>query len=152
MRRGVCLSGRGVVVCWRALFVFVQVPDFLRLLCCICMEFRGPGCGFQAEVDAVDKYNSTPLHLAAWEGHAAVVTKLLQASAAVDAANVNGWTPLHCAAGNGHAAVAELLLQANASPTAVDKSCNTPADFAKQYGHDELAKRLLECQQGAASK
>ena len=153
MRRGVCLSGRGVVVCWPALFVFVQVPDFfLRLLCCICMEFRGPGCGFQAEVDAVDKYNVTPLHWAAGNCHATVVTNLLQANAAVDAAAANGVTPLHWAAVDGHAGVAELLLQDNASPTAVTKDGQTPADLAKQGGHDELAKRLLVCQQGAASK
>ena len=113
--------------------------DFLRLLCCICMEFRDPGCGFQAELDAVAEYNWTPLNLAAMYGHAAVVTKLLQANAAVDAANADGWTPLHQAAVNGDAAVAELLLQANASPTAVDKFGMTPADFAKQNGHERAA-------------
>ena len=119
---------------------------FLRLLCCICMEFWGPGCGFQAELDAVNQNNRTPLHWAAEKGHATVVTKLLQGNAAVDAANAYGETPLHNAAFYGHAAVAELLLQANASPTAVDKFGRTPADYAKQYGHDELAKRMLECQ------
>ena len=127
--------------------------DFLlRLLCCICMEFRGPGCGFQAELDAVNEYNPTPLYWAARNGHATVVTKLLQANAAVDAAKADGYTPLHKAAWKGHAAVAELLLQANASPTAVSESGKTPPDLAKQLGHVELAKRLLECQQGAASK
>ena len=108
------------------------------------MEFRGPGCGFQAELDAGNEYNWTPLHWAAKKGHATVVTNLRQANAAVDAANVNGWTPLHWAAWYGHAAVAELLLQANASPTAVNNSGKTPADFAKQCGHDELAQPLRE--------
>ena len=51
------------------------------------MEFRGPGCGFHAVLDAVAEINYTPLHCAAWKGHAAVVTKLLQANVAVDAAN-----------------------------------------------------------------
>ena len=74
------------------------------------MEFRGPGCGFQAEVDAVDENNVTPLHWAEGHGHASVVTKLLQANATVDAANADGWTPLHGSAWNYHAAVAELLL------------------------------------------
>ena len=126
--------------------------DFFATFVLYLMEFRGPGCGFQAELDAVDENNVTPLNLAAVKGHAAVVSKLLQANEAVDAASANGYTPLHNAALNGHAAVAELLLQANASPTAVTKSGNTPADFAKQSGHDELAKRLLDCQQGAAWK
>ena len=79
------------------------------------MEFRGPGCGFQAEVYAVNENNSTPLHWAARNGHATVGTKLLQGNAAVDPAAANGVTPLHSAARNGHAAVAELLLQANAA-------------------------------------
>ena len=70
----------------------------------------GPGCGFQAELEAVEEYNWTPLHLAAANGHAAVATKLLHANAVVDAADVDGWTPLHVAAGCGHAAVAVLLL------------------------------------------
>ena len=109
------------------------------------MGFLGTGCGFQAELDAVNENNSTPLHWAARNGHATVGTKLLQANAAVEAAAANGVTPLHSAARNGQAAVAELLLQANASRTAVTKYGKTPADIAKQYGHDELAKRLLEC-------
>ena len=70
------------------------------------MDFVSPGCGFQAETNAVNEDNSTPLHRAARYGHAAVATKLLQANAAVDAATVIGQTPLHWAAGNGHAAVA----------------------------------------------
>ena len=108
--------------------------------------------GFQAEPQALDGYNGTPLHLAAWTGHAAVATKLLHAKAAVDAAHTDGETALHYAAWYGHAAVAELLLDANASPTAATNSGQTPADLAKQSGHPELAKRLLECQPGAASK
>ena len=96
--------------------------------------------------------NVTPLYLAAWYGHVAVVTKLLQENADVYAATAGGWTPLHRAAGYGHAAVAELLLQANASPTAVDKDGDTPTDIAKQRWPGELAKRLRECQAGAAAK
>ena len=152
MRRGVCLSGRGVVVCWRALFVFVQVPDFFATFVLYLHGISGSWLWISGRSRCSGQIQLTPLHLAAGNGYAAVLTKLLQANAAVDAANANGWTPLHWAARYGDAPVAELLLQANASPTAVDKDGRTPAEFAKQYGHDELAKRLLECQQGAASK
>ena len=75
------------------------------------MEFRGPGCGFQAEVDAVDEYNSTPLHLAAWYGHAAVAELLLQANASPTAVNISGETPREYAKQLGHHELAKRLLE-----------------------------------------
>ena len=116
------------------------------------MRFLGPGCGFQAQLEAGTEGKRTALHVAAINGHAAVATKLLNAKALVDAADAGGDTPLHNAAYYGHAAVAELLLATNAGPTAVNQFGTTPADLGKQRLCPELAKRLREWPQGAASK
>ena len=55
------------------------------------------------DIDGVDSDVYTPLHLAAGMGHAAAVTKLLEAGAYADAADDDGETPLHLAAHVGHA-------------------------------------------------
>ena len=75
------------------------------------MEFLGPGCGFQAEVDAVDEYNDTPLHCAAWKGHAAVAELLLQANASPTAVTKDGLTPADFAKQCGHDELAKRLLE-----------------------------------------
>ena len=116
------------------LCVCASTGTFLRFLYCSYMEFRGPGCVFQAKLDAVNKNSFTPLYLAAMCGHAAVVSKLLQANVAVDAADANGQMPLHLAAGNGHAAVAELLPPANASHTAVTITARHPRTSQRRAG------------------
>ena len=56
-----------------------------------------------AAPDAVDGAGSAPSHLAAAEGHAAVLGALAGAGAAVSAPNARGSTPLHLAAGQGGA-------------------------------------------------
>ena len=76
----------------------------------------------QAEIEAVDDTDLTPLNYAACYGKEAVAAQLLQAGASVMAVDDGGSTPLHIAAWNGKSSIANLLLQANASPTAVDKN------------------------------
>ena len=139
MRRGVCLSGRGVVVCWRALFVFVQVPDFgaTFVLYLHGISWSWLWISGRSRCSGRKQYDTTPLGLDG--GPCLSGNQALQVNAAVDAANAGGQTPIHWAAWNGHAAVAELLLQANASPTAVDKYGRTPADLATHGGHAERA-------------
>jgi ankyrin repeat protein len=69
-----------------------------------------------ADVNARDLENQTPLHMAAAGGHAAFVRVLLSGIAGVvdvDARDEEGYSPLHLAALNGHADVLQLLLDSN---------------------------------------
>ncbi len=80
-------------------------------------------------VDARDSDASTPLHCAAWKGHAEVVAILLDFGADIQARNENGhWgdTPLHAAAHGNQRAVAELLIERGADMQARNPSGNTP--------------------------
>ncbi|XP_064026895.1 oxysterol-binding protein-related protein 1 isoform X3 [Pogoniulus pusillus] len=82
----------------------------------------------------------TPLHLACYFGHAAVVEDLLKAGAAVDVLNDMGDTPLHRAAFTGRKEVVMLLLQHNADTSIVNGSGET----AKEVTHDKDIRNMLE--------
>jgi len=85
----------------------------------------------------------TPLIVAAYEGHAAVVAALLAAGAAVDQATEGGATPLFKAAHRGHAAMVAALLAAGAAvDQAMGDGC-TPLIVAAQQGHATLVAALL---------
>ena len=84
-----------------------------------------------ADVTATEtKYGSTPLHTAAFNGHADVAAVLLDAGADVGARNANALTPLHYAASNDHMAVVQLLLQRGASARALSREGRTPLQKA----------------------
>jgi len=69
-------------------------------------------------VHARDGDENTPLHYAAYGGHAHVIKELLRRGADVDARNEYGYTPLMLAAYNGHLAAALALLAHGADPKA----------------------------------
>ncbi len=85
----------------------------------------------------------TPLHVAASEGHAAVVEVLLAAKCGaeggtldVDARDIDGLPPLHYAAANGHSAVVEALL----------KDRRVVAAILKAYIGQEGQRRVADMQ------
>jgi len=100
---------------------------------------------------ARDKDGSTPLHCAAWRGHAAVAELLLNAGADVNARNQNehyGDTPLHAAAHGNQRAVAELLIGRGADVHA--KSCNGRTPLEETTIHDASAVAKMLRLQGAS--
>ena len=67
--------------------------------------------GHGANVDARDKWDWTPLHVASRGGYLEVVQMLLDRGAHINAQGVGDLAPLHLAATRGHLNVAALLLK-----------------------------------------
>jgi len=82
----------------------------------------------------------TPLHLAAWEGRAAVTEFLLQHGADPNVAEANGDTPLHFAASSGYAEIARSLLKHGAQVNARNKDGKTP--LSRGRPRSEIAELL----------
>ncbi|CAB3237890.1 unnamed protein product [Arctia plantaginis] len=90
-----------------------------------------------------DWLGTSPLHLAASNGHAETCAVLLRAGVSRDARTKVERTPLHLAAYGGHAAVTALLLQAGAAVDCRDMLRMTPLHWAVQRGHAATAAELL---------
>ena len=65
-------------------------------------------------MNKADSWGETPLNLAAYKGHEAVVDQLIAAKADVNKAGIHGWTPLFVALREGHHAIAKRLREAGA--------------------------------------
>ena len=93
-----------------------------------------------ANPNVKDKDGHTPLHLAAFTGHADVARLLLEHGADPNFKNNIGHTPLHIAAFTGHADVVRVLLERGADPRIADNKGHIPLDYAK----DSAIRSLLE--------
>ena len=74
-----------------------------------------------ADLDARDEANRTPLFCAARTGHVAVMRFLVSKGASIRAKDTSGMTALHAAANADSESAVNILLQNNASVDAVDK-------------------------------
>jgi ankyrin repeat protein len=86
----------------------------------------------------------TPLHLAAAQGHVAVITLLLDAGADINAVGSGDTTPLNEAVFPGRKAAAELLIRRGASLEIGDCTGMTPLIWAAYLGNLEMATLLVE--------
>ena len=109
-----------------------------------CVREAGELVAKGAQVDAGNRVNSRPLHLAAANGHREVAELLIAGGAKVDAVNEPGIQPLHLAAWDGSGEVAELLLACGADVDAADNVGNRPLHYGALNGHREMVELLLE--------
>lgn len=102
-----------------------------------------------ANLEARDtRYGRTPLSWAACEGHASIVSLLLERGAVIDATDGHGRTPLSLAAQNGREAVVKLLLKEegvgkNSLSSAAFDGGRSPLSYAAQEGHEQVVDLLL---------
>ncbi|MBI4041400.1 MAG: ankyrin repeat domain-containing protein [Deltaproteobacteria bacterium] len=98
-----------------------------------------------ADVNVQDeKTGATPLHIAACEGHAAVVKVLVQANADINAQDKNGDTPLHFAVVWRKIEVMKVLIEANADRNIKNNHGSVPVEYARATGHQEAVDVLEE--------
>ncbi|KAJ8106492.1 hypothetical protein OPT61_g9498 [Boeremia exigua] len=86
----------------------------------------------------------TPLFLASMNGHAEIVTALLDGAADPDAADRDNVTPIHAASLNGHTEVVGILIRYNASTTEPSIGGATPLLSASHRGHGGIVDLLLK--------
>ena len=95
-----------------------------------------------ADLNATDKDNCTPLHWAS-EGHADVAQILLENGADINVVSDHG-TPLCVASDYGHLKVVQLLLERGADVNIRGPLGQNPFKAATVRGHTEIARLLLE--------
>ena len=84
--------------------------------------------------NVVEKYNTTPLHMAAqFNKNHAIVALLLDLGAEINLENSSGDLPIHLAAAhNPNPSVTEILMYANSNLAHKNKDGDTPYDLAQQ--------------------
>ncbi|XP_013379306.1 ankyrin repeat and SAM domain-containing protein 6 [Lingula anatina] len=101
---------------------------------------QGPG----VEVDSADDEGTTPLAMAAANGHEQLVKVLLMKGAALDKPNNYRWTPIMHAARHGHTNVVSLLLQNKCDLYASNKLHATALTLAARGGYIQTVRLLVE--------
>ena len=98
----------------------------------------------KAQVDSVDRYGRTPLVYAVWNGHVAVVKRLLKAGARINLADDIGGTALSYAVCSGHNDVLTLLFKKGTKAGSEDETRMALLVSAAEKDHEAVVKLLLE--------
>jgi ankyrin repeat protein len=90
----------------------------------------------------------TGLHIAAANGHEAVVKLLLEKDVDVDSKDRSGRTPLSWAAENGHEPIVRLLVDHGGIDVNSKDTSNgqTPLSWAAENGQEAVVRRLIKCE------
>lgn len=106
-----------------------------------------------ANVNLGDRNGTTPLCVAADDGHVDNVKMLLRANADIGAhCNVDKNTPLHIAASRDHGSVVEVLLDAGAVLEARNRLSNTPLHAAVLGDNKSVLQLLIKAGADVAAK
>ncbi|XP_074658298.1 transient receptor potential cation channel subfamily A member 1 homolog isoform X1 [Tubulanus polymorphus] len=96
-------------------------------------------------IDSSDRYDNSPLHIAAMKGYLAIVKSLLDHGAQLDAKNEEEQTPLHLGAKYGRTKVVRELVRRNKMiVNDEDEDSNTALHLAALAGHAKVAAELIE--------
>jgi ankyrin repeat protein len=99
----------------------------------------------QVPVNARTSNGTTALHLAAHEGHVAVINVLVALGAELETRSHGGYTPLHCAAGGNHADAIKELVRVRADVSVREsRSGASPLHWAAREGHVEAIDELIK--------
>jgi ankyrin repeat protein len=96
------------------------------------------------QVDSVDIYGRTPLVYAVWNGHVAVVKRLLRAGAHINLADDIGGTALSYAVCSGQNDVLTLLFKKGTMADSEDDTRMALLWSAVEKDHEAVVKLLLE--------
>ena len=96
-----------------------------------------------ADVNAQDSYEQTPLYIAAKVNDHKMVQVLLNSGANTELKNERGWTPLHAAASCGNMKILSSLLQAKADCMVVNAGQRTPLHLASARAHTTTVSALI---------
>nr|XP_027219952.1 uncharacterized protein LOC113812284 [Penaeus vannamei] len=94
--------------------------------------------------DVMSDKNRTMLMFAAIEGHANIITILLQYNASLDLVDANGRTAVMFAARSGHSQVVDLLISGGASLDIQDKDLRTALILAAMANQTDTVRALLQ--------
>jgi hypothetical protein len=100
----------------------------------------------QANVNAQNQYNFTPLMCAAYNGYTDMVQFLIDNRADVDAQSIPGETPLAYAARDGYTDIVKLLIDNQTNVNVQTEFGWTSLMRAVFYGHTDVVKVLLAAQ------
>eukprot|EP00871_Galdieria_phlegrea_P005210 jgi/Galph1/5690/GphlegSOOS_G4405.1 len=102
-------------------------------------------------LETTDEFQNSALHLAAANGHLAIVEFLIKQQVNVNAKNDSGNTPLHWAAWLGQLQVVEYLIKHGADVSLKNEFERTPLEEAVDKGYSSIVS-LLEKELESQSK